>query len=171
VPAPQSDDRLPAIKKRRQVHVLGQDRRLPALSSDRDYATAIRRIRRAAGNDATRTTIPRPCTERPGFRQADCPLPAAIPSISSKRDAPRSPWQNGYVERLIGSIRRASLDHLIVIDEAQLRRVLKNYASYCNRVRTHLSLNKNAPHFRRPQKLGHIAISADSIINMSGFRF
>ena len=44
--------------------------------------------------------------------------------------APRSPWQNGYVERLIGSIRRESLDHLILFDEAQLRRMLKNYASY-----------------------------------------
>jgi len=44
--------------------------------------------------------------------------------------APRSPWQNGHVERVIGSIRRESLDHLIVFDEAHLRRVLKNYASY-----------------------------------------
>jgi len=71
--------------------------------------------------------------------------------------APRSPWQNGHVERLIGSIRRESLDHLVVFDEAQLRRVLRNYASYYNQVRTHLSLDKNAPHFRRPQKLGPIA--------------
>ncbi len=71
--------------------------------------------------------------------------------------APRSPWQNGHVERLIGSIRGEALDHLIVFDEAQLRRVLKNYAAYYNRVRTHLSLNKNAPAFRRPQKLGPIA--------------
>jgi transposase InsO family protein len=71
--------------------------------------------------------------------------------------ASRSPWQNGYVERLIGSIRRESLDHLVVFDEAHLRRVLKNYASYYNRVRTHLSLHKNAPDFRRSQKLGSIA--------------
>ena len=71
--------------------------------------------------------------------------------------APRSPWQNGHVERLIGSIRRESLDHLVVFDEAQLRRVLRNYASYYNQVRTHLSLGKNAPDFRRPQKLGRIA--------------
>ena len=70
--------------------------------------------------------------------------------------APRSPWQNGHVERLIGSIRRESLDHVIVFDEAQLRRVLKNYASYYNQVRTHLSLHKNTPHFRCPQKLGQI---------------
>jgi transposase InsO family protein len=71
--------------------------------------------------------------------------------------APRSPWQNGHVERVIGSIRRESLDHLIVFDEAQLRRVLKDYVSYYNQVRTHLSLEKNAPDFRRPQKLGLIA--------------
>jgi transposase InsO family protein len=71
--------------------------------------------------------------------------------------AARSPWRNGHVERLIGSIRRESLEHLVVFDEAQLRRVLKNYASYYNQVRTHLSLDKNAPDFRRPQKLGNIA--------------
>ena len=65
--------------------------------------------------------------------------------------------ENGHVERLIGSIRRECLDHLVVFDEAQLRRVLKNYASYYNQVRTHLSLDKNAPDFRRPQKLGPIA--------------
>ena len=76
------------------------------------------------------------------------------------RDHPtvqRPPWQNGHVERLIGSIRRESLDHLVVFDEAQLRRILRNYASYYNQVRTHLSLNKNAPDFRRSQKLGPIA--------------
>jgi transposase InsO family protein len=70
--------------------------------------------------------------------------------------APRSPWQNGHVQRLIGSIRRESLDHLIVCGEAHLRGVLKVYASY-NRVRTHLSLDKNAPDFRRPQKSSRIA--------------
>jgi len=59
--------------------------------------------------------------------------------------APRSPLQNGHVERLIGSIRRESLDHLVVFYEAQLRRVLSNYASYYNQVRTHLSLDENAP--------------------------
>jgi transposase InsO family protein len=71
--------------------------------------------------------------------------------------APRSPWQNGHVERLIGSIRREALDHLIVFGEAHLREILKAYASYYNGIRTHLSLNKNAPDFRRPQRLGPIA--------------
>jgi transposase InsO family protein len=71
--------------------------------------------------------------------------------------APRSPWQNGHVERLIGSIRRESLDHLVVFGEAHLRDVLKAYASYYNQVRTHLSLEKDAPDFRRSQKIGCIA--------------
>ena len=71
--------------------------------------------------------------------------------------APRSPWQNGYVERLIGSIRRESLDHLVVFGEAHLRGVLKAYASYYNEVRTHLSLDKDAPDLRRAQKFGRIA--------------
>jgi transposase InsO family protein len=71
--------------------------------------------------------------------------------------APRSPWQNGHIERLIGSIRRESLDHLVVLDKAHLRRVLRNYPSYYNQVRTHLSLGKNALGFRRPHKPGSVA--------------
>jgi transposase InsO family protein len=71
--------------------------------------------------------------------------------------APRSLWQNGHVERLIGSIRRESIDHLIVFGEVHLRGVLKAYASYYNQVRTHLSLDKDAPEFRRSQKTGFIA--------------
>lgn len=59
--------------------------------------------------------------------------------------APRSPWQNGYVERVIGSVRRECLDHIIPWDERHLRRILKSYVSYYNKARTHLSLNKDAP--------------------------
>jgi transposase InsO family protein len=70
--------------------------------------------------------------------------------------APRSPWQNGHVERLIGSIRRESLDHLVVFGEAHLRDVLKAYASYYNKVRPHLSLDKDAPDFRSTLKIGRI---------------
>jgi len=66
-------------------------------------------------------------------------------------------WQNGHVEWLIGSIRRESLDHLIVFGEAHLRHILKACASYYNEVRTHLSLDKNAPDFRRPSLVGDIA--------------
>jgi len=69
--------------------------------------------------------------------------------IRDRPTAPRSPWQNGNVERLIGSIRRECLDHLIVFGEGHLRRVLRAYADYYNRTRTHLSLKKDAP-FPRP---------------------
>ena len=77
--------------------------------------------------------------------------------IRDRPTAPRSPWQNGHVERLIGPIRRESLDHLVVFGEAHLRDVLKAYASYYNKVRPHISLDKDAPDFRRTQKIGRIA--------------
>ncbi|MBU8871401.1 MAG: integrase core domain-containing protein [Gemmatimonadales bacterium] len=57
----------------------------------------------------------------------------------------RSPWQNGYCERIIGSIRRECLDHLIILNERHLRRVLKEYFTYYHRSRTHLGLDKDAP--------------------------
>ncbi len=59
--------------------------------------------------------------------------------------APRSPWQNAYVERVIGSIRRECLDHVIVLSVAGLQRVLADYAAYYMNTRTHLSLGKDAP--------------------------
>jgi transposase InsO family protein len=71
--------------------------------------------------------------------------------------APRSPWQNGHAERLIGSIRRECLDHVVIFGEAHLRQVLKAYAAYYNRVRTHLSLGKDAPLVRPVQRLGQVA--------------
>ena len=64
------------------------------------------------------------------------------------RDHPtsaHSPWQNGYAERLIGSIRRECLDHIVVIGEQHLRHILMCYMEYYNAVRTHLSLGKDAP--------------------------
>ena len=70
--------------------------------------------------------------------------------------APRSPWQNAYVERLIGSIRRECLDHMMVFGEAHLRRILRGYAAYDNEARTHRSLNKDAPFHRAIQRLGAI---------------
>jgi transposase InsO family protein len=60
--------------------------------------------------------------------------------------APRSPWQNAYVERLIGSIRCECLDHMIVFDEAHLHRILRGYAAYYNVSRTHRSLNNGGLH-------------------------
>jgi transposase InsO family protein len=62
--------------------------------------------------------------------------------------APRSPWQNPYVERLIGSIRRECLDHVIVLNERHLRRVVSKYLDYYHRSRTHLSLGMDCPEHR-----------------------
>ncbi len=62
--------------------------------------------------------------------------------------APRSPWQNAYVERVIGSIRRECLDHVLVINERHLRRVLTSYVDYYHHSRTHLSLDKDCPDAR-----------------------
>jgi transposase InsO family protein len=59
--------------------------------------------------------------------------------------AAQSPWQNPYAERFIGSIRRECLDHLIVLNEMQLRRILREYFAYYNEVRPHQSLEKNSP--------------------------
>jgi hypothetical protein len=76
--------------------------------------------------------------------------------IRDRPTAARSPWQNGHAERLIGSIRRECLDDLVVFGEAHLRRVLKNYGSYYNQVRTHLALDKDAPEFRHVERVGNI---------------
>lgn len=76
--------------------------------------------------------------------------------IRDRPTAPRSPWQNAYVERLIGSIRRECLDHMVVFGEAHLRRILKAYVTYYNEVRTHRSLSKDAPIHRTIQYIGSI---------------
>ena len=76
--------------------------------------------------------------------------------IRDKPIVPASPWQNGVAERLIGSIRRECLDHIIVFGEAHLRRILRSYARYHNDVRTHRSLDKDAPVSRPVQRTGSI---------------
>jgi transposase InsO family protein len=75
------------------------------------------------------------------------------------RDQPtsaRSPWQNGYAERLIGSIRRECLDHVVVLGERHLRHVLLSYMKYYNEMRTHSSLEKDAPFSRAIERGGQI---------------
>jgi transposase InsO family protein len=76
--------------------------------------------------------------------------------IRDKPIAPASPWQNGFAERLIGSIRRECLDHLVIFSETHLRRILQTYACYYNKIRTHRSLDKDAPAFRSVQRIGTI---------------
>ena len=94
-----------------------------------------------------------PWAEAPRYviRDRDCIYGAAVMhrlrtrGIRDKPIAPGSPWQNGFAERLIGSIRRECVDHLVVLGEAHLRRILTKYAAYYNELRTHRSLNKDAP--------------------------
>jgi transposase InsO family protein len=78
------------------------------------------------------------------------------------RDRPisaRSPWQNGYAERLIGSIRRDCLDHVVVFGERHLRNLLRSYQEYYNESRTHLSLDKDAPFSRVVTAHGRLVVS------------
>ena len=76
--------------------------------------------------------------------------------IRDRPTSPRSPWQNGFAERLIGSIRRECLDHVVVFGERHLRHVLLSYMKYYNEVRTHLSLEKDTPVSRAVERTGHI---------------
>jgi putative transposase len=73
--------------------------------------------------------------------------------IGDVKTAPRSPWQNPYVERLIGTLRRECLDHVVVLNETHLRRLLSQYLIYYHRARTHLSLDKDAPEPRLVERL------------------
>jgi len=76
--------------------------------------------------------------------------------IRDRPTAARSPWQNGYAERLIGSIRRDCLDHVVIFGEQHLRHLLGSYQRYYNEARTHLSLGKDAPLSRAVQAAGSI---------------
>jgi putative transposase len=73
--------------------------------------------------------------------------------IRGVKTAPRSPWQNPYVERLIGTLRRECLDHVVVLNETHLRRLLRDYLLYYHSARTHLSLAKDTPEPRRVERL------------------
>ena len=95
--------------------------------------------------------------------------------IRDKPIAPASPWQNGLAERLIGSIRRECLDHIIVSGEAHLRQILISYAAYYDSVRTHRSLHKDAPifcpKFNRSESFVHTRSWAGFTIITFGFEF
>jgi transposase InsO family protein len=80
----------------------------------------------------------------------------AAMGIRDHPTAPRSPWQNRYAERLIGSIRRDCLDHIVVFGAGHLRRILSAYAGYYNEHRTHLALDKDSPNRRPVQRLGQL---------------
>ncbi len=71
--------------------------------------------------------------------------------IKEVKTAPRSPWQNPYVERLIGTLRRDCVDHVVVFNENHLRRILRDYLAYYHSCRTHLSLEKDSPEPRKAE--------------------
>src|SRR6266436_3161810 len=103
-----------------------------------------------------------PWTEAPRYLIRDCDavygqvVTRRLKSIGIRDRPTAPPWQNGYVERLIGSIRRECLDHFVVFGEAHLRRIVTPYVSYYNELRTHLSLNKDAPIHRPIHRIGRI---------------
>src|SRR5262249_11921365 len=76
------------------------------------------------------------------------PSRAQSMGIREVKTAPQSPWQNPYVERLIGTLRRECLDHIVVRNDNHLRRLLRDYLTYYHRCRTHLSLEKDSPESR-----------------------
>ena len=105
-----------------------------------------------------------PWNEAPHYliRDRDCAYGVVVTcrlramGIRDRPTAPASPWQNGFAERLIGSIRRECLDHFVVLGEMHLRRILRSYARYYNDIRTHRSLDKDAPVSRPVQPIGNI---------------
>jgi transposase InsO family protein len=113
---------------------------------------------------AQQTTEAFPWSEAPRYliRDQDGIYGAAVTrrlramGIRDKPIAPGSPWQNAFAERLIGSIRRECVDHIVVLGEAHLRRVLKSYARYYNESRIHRSLSEDAPSPRAIERLGVI---------------
>src|SRR5207249_6762150 len=98
-----------------------------------------------------------PASPQTGFLTGDYIRRPEWPRDKGERHgSPGSPWQNGFAERLIGSIRRECVDYLIVLGEAHLRWILTKYATYYNELRTHRSLNKDAPIRRAIQHVGRI---------------
>jgi putative transposase len=125
------------------------------VTSNPTAAWAARQLLEACGSDEQPRYLLR---DRDGIYGKLFSRQAIALGIREVVTAPRSPWQNAYVERVIGSIRRECLNHLIVLTECQLKRVLKEYVDYYNKVRTHLSIDKDAPEHRvvKPPERGKI---------------
>jgi transposase InsO family protein len=94
--------------------------------------------------------------DRDGIYGSEFREQVGVMNIKEVLSAPRSPWQRAYVERVIGSIRRECLDHVIILNEVGLRRVLASYIRYYHQSRLHLSLDKDSPDPRPVQTEGTI---------------
>jgi putative transposase len=134
--------------------VLSHDRRRILHFNVTEHPTAVwtgRQLLQACGPDEAPRYLIR---DRDAIYGAAFHRQARVLQIAEVLTAPRSPWQNPYAERVIGSIRRACLNHVIVLGEGHLRRVLSSYTAYYNQARTHLSLSKDSPDGRIVQPPG-----------------
>jgi transposase InsO family protein len=122
-----------AHQRRRVVHV--------AVTAHPTAAWTAQQLREAFPRDE----VPRYLIHDRDHAFAGIGLTAIGMGIHDVLTAPRSPWQNAYAERLIGSIRREYLDHVIVVNEAGLSRLLTRYLTYYHQSRTHLSLDRDSP--------------------------
>jgi transposase InsO family protein len=112
-----------------------------------------------------REAFPWDQTPRYLIHDGDCAfqaLKATVTAIGIEdlRTTPRSPWQNAYIERFIGSVRRECLDHVIVLNAAGLGTILNSYVAYSTDSRTHLSLDKDSPQSRPVRPLDEGAVIA-----------
>jgi putative transposase len=122
-----------AHHRRRVVHV--------AVTADPTAAWTAQQLREAFPGDE----VPRYLIRDRDNAFARLEPTATRMGIDEVLTAPRSPWQNGHAERLIGTIRRECIDHVIVVSEGGLSRVLRRYVEYYHRSRTHLALDKDTP--------------------------
>jgi transposase InsO family protein len=134
--------------------VLCHDRRRVAHFNVTAHPTAdwvARQVREAFPFDEAPRYLIRDRDAAYGDRFRECLESLGIDEVLT---APRSPWQNPYVERLIGSVRRECLDHVIVFNEAHLKRVLAGYFAYYHHARTHRALGGDAPYPRQVEPPG-----------------
>jgi transposase InsO family protein len=125
--------------------ILGHDRRTIQHTAVTEHPTAAwlsRQVTEAFPWDTAPRYLLR---DRDGSYGAEFCTRVEAMGITEVVTAPRAPWQNAYVERVIGSIRRECLDHIVIFNERHLRRVLSSYVDYYQRTRTHLSLDKDCP--------------------------
>ena len=135
-----------AHHRRRIVHV--------AVTAHPTAAWTAQQLRQAFPEDA----VPRYLVHDRDHAFVALAATASGMGIQEIYTAPRSPWQNAYAERVIGSIRRECLDHVIIVNETGLARVLRRYLAYYQQSRTHLSLAKDSPQPRpiAPPDLGPV---------------
>ena len=133
--------------------VLSHDRRRKLHFNVTEHPTAQwtgRQLLEACGIDETPRYLIR---DRDAIYGEEFHRQATALGIDEVPTAPRSPWQNPYVERVIGSIRRECLDHVVILGERHAKRILSSYTDYYHRARTHLALEKDAPFSRPTQPL------------------